>query len=840
MTRLEGDHANVTEGTDDKLVPTMLNLDAKFGQCSTFVSICIQRPQLLVALDFLLAIIEFFVPTVGNMLSTEEDNKYLHVDAILMDKSTYRQPAAEFSLSPCSPLIVEDERFDHFIYDGEGRILYLKDRHGFCLSSPSSEAMIYVGNGKSLQFKNVVIKSGQYLDSCISLGTNSRYSASWDDGVYFEAGDGPHLDSVRESSNAFLSQTTAGGRYMEFILELQAIGPELTFYTASKDVGDSPILRNKLLHAQLDAFGRLVLKGDTTEVTANAIGLTMESNGIQILEPFDTYVKYSNASRKTNIHLSISEIFMNFSFRSLRLFLAVEEDILEFLRMTSKKMTVVCSQFDKVGTIRNPDTDQVYAFWRPHAPPGFAVLGDYLTPLDKPPTRGVLVVNTNVVRVKRALSFRLIWPPSSGSEGISNEPVTVSSSENGDLENECSVWFPEAPKGYVALGCVVSQGITQPSRSSTFCILASLVSPCSLRDCVTISSRNICPSSLLFWRVDNCVGTFLSVDPRNSCLLGRAYDLRHILFGISEVTPKISRQLDVHASQSGDVQTLKPEILSAVNSGPRYEAVASFHLIWWNRGSSSRKKLSIWRPVVPHGMVFFGDVAMKGYEPPNTCIVLRDDGDEELLKAPLGFQIVGKINKQKGMENVSFWLPQAPPGFVSLGCVAFKGTPKQHDFSTLRCVRSDVVAGDQFSDESVWDTSDAKLRSEPFSIWSVVNELNTFIVRSGFKKPPRRFALKLADRHLPSGTDSTVIDAEIRTFSASLFDDYGGLMVPLFNLSLSKMSFSLHGRTDCMNSTISFSLAARSYNDKYDSWEPLVEPVDGFLRLGLEQRRTAE
>jgi len=26
-------------------------------------------------------------------------------------------------------------------------------------------------------------------------------------------------------------------------------------------------------------------------------------------------------------------------------------------------------------------SDQTYAFWRPHAPPGFAVLGDYLTPL---------------------------------------------------------------------------------------------------------------------------------------------------------------------------------------------------------------------------------------------------------------------------------------------------------------------------------------------------------------------------------------------------------------------------------------------------------------------------
>jgi len=92
------------------------------------------------------------------------------------------------------------------------------------------------------------------------------------------------------------------------------------------------------------------LKGNTIEMTANVLGLMMESNGITILEPFDTSVKYSNASGKTNIHLSVSDIFMNFTFSILRLFLAVEEDILSFLRMTSKK-TIPCSQFDKVGTI---------------------------------------------------------------------------------------------------------------------------------------------------------------------------------------------------------------------------------------------------------------------------------------------------------------------------------------------------------------------------------------------------------------------------------------------------------------------------------------------------------
>lgn len=98
-------------------------------------------------------------------------------------------------------------------------------------------------------------------------------------------------------------------------------------------------------------------------MNANALGFTMESNGIRILEPFDTSMKFSNASGKTNIHISVSDIFMNFSFSILRLFLAVEEDILSFLRMTSKKMTLVCSEFDKVGTIESALTPLIAVFF---------------------------------------------------------------------------------------------------------------------------------------------------------------------------------------------------------------------------------------------------------------------------------------------------------------------------------------------------------------------------------------------------------------------------------------------------------------------------------------------
>lgn len=98
---------------------------------------------------------------------------------------------------------------------------------------------------------------------------------------------------------------------------------------------------------------RIIIKNDEIEMSAHTLGLTMESNGVKLLEPFDTSVKYSSASGRTNIQLSVSNIFMNFSFSILRLFIAVEEDILSFLRMTSRKMTVDCLEFDKIETIRS-------------------------------------------------------------------------------------------------------------------------------------------------------------------------------------------------------------------------------------------------------------------------------------------------------------------------------------------------------------------------------------------------------------------------------------------------------------------------------------------------------
>lgn len=139
-------------------IPSMLILDAIFRKSSSSVSVCVQRPKFLVALDFLLAVIEFFVPSARSLLSNDEDKDLLHmITPVVLNDQIYYQEHSTFSLSLQKPLIVDNERFDHFIYDGKGGKLYLLDREGKILSSPCTESFIHVLGCKRLQFRNVTI-----------------------------------------------------------------------------------------------------------------------------------------------------------------------------------------------------------------------------------------------------------------------------------------------------------------------------------------------------------------------------------------------------------------------------------------------------------------------------------------------------------------------------------------------------------------------------------------------------------------------------------------------------------------------------------------------------------
>jgi vacuolar protein sorting-associated protein 13A/C len=113
------------------------------------------------------------------------------------------------------------------------------------------------------------------------------------------------------------------------------------------------------------------------------------------------------------------------------------------------------------------------------------------------------------------------------------------------------------------------------------------------------------------WRVDNSFGTFLPVDSTSHSLMSKAYELRCIKYGSLKASSAALNTLDSQAHPGGQ-QNLQYDQSADANSNRRLEPVASFQLIWWNQGSNSRKRLSIWRPVVPMGMIYFGDIAIKG------------------------------------------------------------------------------------------------------------------------------------------------------------------------------------------------------------------------------------
>ena len=139
--------------------------------------------------------------------------------------------------------------------------------------------------------------------------------------------------------------------------------------------------------------------------------------------------------------------------------------------------------------------------------------------------------------------------------------------------------------------------------------------------------------------MDNSVGTFLSADPTTMNLIGRAYELRHLVFGFPDISSQTLKSSDIQTLPSAREHTIRSERSSTVNSGRRFEAVATFRLIWWNQGSGSRKKLSIWRPTIPEGMVYFGDIAVKGYVIHTVFYSSRHIADLHLMLAVYSFAV---------------------------------------------------------------------------------------------------------------------------------------------------------------------------------------------------------
>lgn len=147
---------------------TMLVVDAKLSPTQQQVSLRIQRPRLVVAFDFLLAVGEFFVPSMHAMLADKGDENPLDMkNGIFLHEHVYKQTAKEVQISPKRPLVADYEGVQEYIYNGQGNTLRLLNRNDEDLSMFSPEALIFVGDGKRLIFRNVVIQVFSWLSCTI-------------------------------------------------------------------------------------------------------------------------------------------------------------------------------------------------------------------------------------------------------------------------------------------------------------------------------------------------------------------------------------------------------------------------------------------------------------------------------------------------------------------------------------------------------------------------------------------------------------------------------------------------------------------------------------------------
>jgi len=118
--------------------------------------------------------------------------------------------------------------------------------------------------------------------------------------------------------------------------------------------------------------------------------------------------------------------------------------------------------------------------------------------------------------------------------------------------------------------------------------------------------------------------------------------------------------------------------------------------------------IRIWRPFADSGYCILGDVVTTGADerPEPVTVVSDDDGmggktctsqGHSLLARPMRFKLVWQIGKEHSDEQVSFWEPIPPEGYVALGCVAVKGLSRKEpdvrkeQLQHFRCVHETCV-----------------------------------------------------------------------------------------------------------------------------------------------------
>nr|GEV02157.1 vacuolar protein sorting-associated protein 62 [Tanacetum cinerariifolium] len=792
-------------------------------------------PRVLVVPDFLLTVGEFFVPSLGAITGKEEvmdpqNDPISNSDTIVLSGAFYKQTEDEVNLSPNRQLVVDAAGVDEFTYDGCGKILILNEDHE---QSQASEfrPIIVIGRGKRLRFVNVKIKNALLLTDYTYLSSDSSFSVSSEDGVEVVMQDNSSLVSEKKSldkaEKALYSSTISDADQTEtskpsLSFEAQVVSPEFTFYDSSRSSIDGSFQAEKLLRARMDLSFMFASKENDTWIRALLKDLTVEAgSGLRILDPVDISGGYTSVKDKTNISLISSDIFVHLSLSAISLILNLQSQAISALRFQSADPLSPCTNYDQVWVSpKAKGHHDAITFWRPRAPSNYVILGDCVTSRPIPPSQAVMAVSNTYGRVRKPLGFELVGSFSG-----------IQQSER--VEDDCSLWKPIAPPGYLAVGCVAHIGNQPPPNHIVYCIRADLATSTAYSACMfSASSNKSYPSGFSIWRLDNVLGSFYANPSISSPSQDICLDLNHLLLMKSSwhrLSARESRS-DVaiqHNQQNQGTNSSGWDVLRSISKANCYMSTPSFERIWWDKGSDTRRPVSIWRPIPRPGFKVLGDCITEGLEPPALGIIFKAD-NPDISANPVQFTKVANIII-KGLDEAFFWYPIAPPGYASMGCIVTR-VDEMPKLNMVSCPRSDLVNQANIPEMPISKFSSSK-PSQCWSIWKVDNQACTFLARSDLKKPSSRLGFTIGDSVKPKTRDNIMAEIKLKCFSVTILDSLCGMMTPFFDVTITNIKLATHGGIDSMNAVLISSIAASTFNTQLDSWEPLVEPFDGIFKF---------
>eukprot|EP00898_Chlorokybus_atmophyticus_P001275 jgi/Chlat1/2148/Chrsp17S02730 len=808
-----------------QLTTVLMEYHAEQGDQSIIARV--QKPRLLVAVDFLLGTIKFFMPTVDSLPDPDAVTDHKQHDDIRLSSSAYAQPGRDETLSADRRLLADTPTLQVMEYDGKGGNLWLPQPDQASLGIP----LIIVGDKQLLRFKNVHIKNASVFNSILRLGFDSRVSLRSEDGVVLEDEQPAPTATAQQvfSSHSKQAMPLKSEKPAGFSLVLQAVSPELTFVGGGEEAQSTVMtIPRQFVRAFMDINLRYSQKGTDHYVQGTVKSFTIATQQQSILDPCDLMVEMQSENLQQKAKVAVTDLCFRASIELMDVILQVIRDVQHTLVSPPTEAVAKVNHFTPIWSNEGSGQKQKISVWRPIAPWGYSPAGDCINWGYEPPSFAVNALSSTCVYTIHPVGYRRVWA-CVGAEDAPNY----------------TMWAPIAPRGFLALGCIVTPGKHQPSNSLVLCIASRCCVQAPFNDCPYFEA-GVCS----IWRVDNCMGTFVVASAAEAFAVGftaaaqqppptdAAFDLRPFSTN-SPATNLNDRALELEGSVAenisdarlarypttiGRLQDVSPA--TSMRQPKSYITCARFQRIWWDKGWKHRSQTaSIWRPQPPPGYRILGDCINVGHEPPSEVLVMFND-DTGKLKSPVRFELIWRDTGSSNREDLSIWLPVAPPGYATLGCIASRG-PQPPSLEAVSCLRIDLVEPSQFDSNSVWEVSD----KFTFSVWRVHNEPHTFIAHTKASRPSQRQALNIGGLLRPELPDTVAVDVSIGRVSIGIFDGTAGaILTPLAELSITALEARARGRPEQLTALLVTDFTMSSYNQRLTVWEPVLETTGTIIK----------